>query len=194
MLWARWVSPCLVMAPPLGGFFMSAPDICTCLIYDILIFSIFPLIYIIAEGQAKTDPATIRAVKEWPIIVALKHLQRFLDFADFYRRFIHYSQVAKPLTHLTSTKVPFCWTPEADATYTKLKHLFTTALVLIHPDISKPFVVEVDASDTGVGAVLSQHSGPGSKQQPCAFFPHHLSPTESACNISGQTHSRRMSC
>lgn len=50
--------------------------------------------------------------------------------------------------------------------------------MLIHPDLSKQFVVEVDALDVGVGAVLSQCSGSAEKLQPCAFFSRCLSPAE----------------
>lgn len=64
-----------------------------------------------------------------------------------------------PLTRLTSL-MQFLWSPEAETAITKLKQLFTSAPVLIHPDPSQQFVVEVDALDTGVGAVLPQRRGP----------------------------------
>lgn len=135
--------------------------------------------YILAGGQVKTDPAKVKAVAEWPLPTSRKHLQGFLGFANFYRRFIrNYSQVAAPLTRLTSSKLPYHWSPEADAAFSRLKELFTSAPVLIHPDHSKPFVVEVDASGVGVGAVLSQRSGSSAKLQPCAFFSRRLSPAE----------------
>lgn len=127
----------------------------------------------------KTDPAKVKAVTEWPTPTTRRLLQRFLGFANFYRQFIrNYSLVAPPLTRLTSTKLPFHWTPEAEAAFNKLKTLFTTTPVLIQADPTLPFVVEMDASDVGVGAVLSQRSGPSAKLQPCAFFSRRLSPAE----------------
>ena len=69
-----------------------------------------------------------------------------------------------------SLLVPFCWTPEAEQAFCKLKTLFTSAPILVHPDPSLQFIVEVDASDTGVGAVLSQRSSQDQKVHPCAFF------------------------
>lgn len=127
----------------------------------------------------KTDPAKVKAVVEWPVPTLRKLLQRFLGFANFYRRFIrNYSQKAAPLTRLTSSKLLFIWSQEADAAFSKLKELFMSAPVLIHPDLSKQFIVEVDASDLRVGTVLSQCSGPAEKLQPCAFFSRRLSPAE----------------
>lgn len=133
--------------------------------------------YIIESGQYRTDPSKIKAVVEWPKLS--KQLQRFLGFANFYRRFIKdVSRVAAPLSKLTSTLSPFSWSPEADSAFLQLKTLFPSAPVLIQPDSSRQFIVEVDASDTGVGAVLSQRVEPHHKLHPCAFFSSGVSPAE----------------
>lgn len=50
--------------------------------------------------------------------------------------------------------------------------------MLVQPNSALQFIVEVDASDTGVGAVLSQRSGPDQKLHPCAFFFRKLTPAE----------------
>ncbi|XP_023868962.2 cell division cycle protein 27 homolog [Salvelinus sp. IW2-2015] len=71
-------------------------------------------------------------------------------------------------------KVPFTWSPAADRVFQDLKHRFTTAPILVHPDPSRQFVVEADASDVGVGAVLFQRSSLDLKLHPCAFFSHRL--------------------
>ena len=64
--------------------------------------------FVVQRGQLQADPEKVRAVSEWPVPTTRKQLQRFLGFANFYRRFIRdYSRVAAPLTQLTSTKVPF---------------------------------------------------------------------------------------
>ncbi|XP_054608715.1 uncharacterized protein LOC129167989 [Dunckerocampus dactyliophorus] len=89
--------------------------------------------FIVEQGQLSPDPAKIQAVVDWPAPTSRKLLQRFLGFANFYRRFIrNFSLVAEPLTKLTSVKVPFVWTPEADSAFNRLKSLFTTAPVLTH--------------------------------------------------------------
>ncbi|KAI4805924.1 hypothetical protein KUCAC02_010517 [Chaenocephalus aceratus] len=135
--------------------------------------------FIVDKGQLRTDPAKVQAVTEWPTPSNRKQLQRFLGFANFYRRFIRdYSRVAVPLTKLTSVKLPFEWSPAAEAAFVKLKCLFSTAPVLSHSDPGVQFVVEVDASDSGVGAVLSQRSPADQKLHPCAFFSRRLTPAE----------------
>ncbi|KAI3375212.1 hypothetical protein L3Q82_021717 [Scortum barcoo] len=102
------------------------------------------------EGCVQADPAKVRAVAEWPIPTNRKLLQRFLGFANFYRRFIrNYSQEAAPLTALTSPSRPFVWSEEAEKAFNRLRTLFTTAPVLVQPDPAQQFVVEVDASDIG---------------------------------------------
>ena len=135
--------------------------------------------YIISQGRVEADSGKIEAVVKWPAPTTRRELQRFLGFANFYRRFIrNFSKVAAPLSRLTSVNIKFFWTPEANEAFLKLKSLFTSAPILIQPDSEKQFIVEVDASDTGVGAVLSQTAGSNNILHPCAFFSRRLSPAE----------------
>lgn len=135
--------------------------------------------YVIAEGNVQMDPGKVKAVVDWPQPMSRVHLQWFLGFANFYRRFIQdYSTLAAPVSALTSLKVSFEWSPAVDKAFVDLKHRFTTAPILIHPDPSRQFVVEVDASDVAVGAILSQRSSQDQKLHPCAFLSHRLNPAE----------------
>ncbi|KAK3510435.1 hypothetical protein QTP70_006850 [Hemibagrus guttatus] len=132
--------------------------------------------YIIDRSGIRMDERKVIAVKNWPIPTSVKELQRFLDFANFYRRFIQgYSSITSPLTSpLENKPKSLSWTPVATQAFETLKTAFTTAPLLTHPDPDLPFVVEVDASTTGVGAVLSQQQGNPHKLHPCAFFSHKL--------------------
>ncbi|KAJ8332185.1 hypothetical protein SKAU_G00428350 [Synaphobranchus kaupii] len=135
--------------------------------------------FIIEEGSIRADPAKIKAVTEWPQPTSRKHLQQFLGFANFYRRFIrNYSVIAAPLTKLTSTAFSFCWNSEAQLAFERLKTRFSSAPILCHPDPTRQFTIEVDASDTGVGAILSQRAALDNKLHPCAFFSRRLSSAE----------------
>ncbi|KAK3515182.1 hypothetical protein QTP70_009592 [Hemibagrus guttatus] len=121
----------------------------------------------------------ITAVTEWPRPTTVKELQRFLGFANFYRHFIrNYSITAAPLTSLLKGKPSrLKWTENATQAFTNLNS-FTTTPILKHPDPNLPFVVEVDASDSGIGAVLSQRHGQPGKLFPCAYFSRKLMDAE----------------
>ena len=120
--------------------------------------------YIIGKGNISMDSDKVSAVTAWPIPDSRKQLQRFLGFAHFYRRFIRgYSTVAAPLTALTSSKVPFLWSPAADTAFRALKARFTSAPILQMPDPERQFVVEVDASDVGEKLRHREHGASGSK-------------------------------
>ncbi len=143
--------------------------------------------HIIAAEGIKADPAKVRAVAKWPIPDSRKALQRFLGFANFYRRFIrNFSLVAAPLMALTSPKVPFRWNSQAQEAFDVLKSRFISAPVLCLPDPERQFIVEVDASEVGVGAVLSQRSPRDEKVHPCDFFSHRLSPAERNYDIGNR--------
>ncbi|KAI5086841.1 hypothetical protein C0J45_23240, partial [Silurus meridionalis] len=125
------------------------------------------------------DPTRVQAIRDWPTPTSRRHLQRFLGFANFYRRFIKgYSSVAAPLHLLTSSLRSFFWGPEAEEAFLELKRRFTEAPILIFPDPVRQFVVEVDASGVGVGALLSQVCPEDNRLHPCAFFSRRLSSSE----------------
>uniref|UniRef100_A0A8C1UQM8 Gypsy retrotransposon integrase-like protein 1 n=1 Tax=Cyprinus carpio TaxID=7962 RepID=A0A8C1UQM8_CYPCA len=143
--------------------------------------------HIISVEGICMDPAKVEAVSDWPTPGNRKSLQSFIGFANFYRRFIrNFGQVAAPLTALTSTKKPFCWSLAAQAAFDELKKRFSSAPILITPDPTRQFIVEVDASEVGVGAVLSQRSPLDNKLHPCAYFSHRLSPTERNYDIGNR--------
>ena len=135
--------------------------------------------HIIQKGAVRADSKKVQAVLDWERPADRTQLRRFLGFANFYRKFIrNFSQVAAPLNALTSVKVPFVWSPQAEEAFLTLKSRFTSAPVLIMPDPTRQFIVEVDASDSGVGAVLSQRDEADQKLHPCAFYSRKLSPAE----------------
>lgn len=88
---------------------------------------------------------------------SILHLQRFLGFANFYCRFIYnYSLIVQPFTSLLQSKPKtLSWNPDAGKAFCHFKELFCMAPLLSHPDPTQPFIVEVDASRTGVGVILS---------------------------------------
>ncbi|SPC60766.1 related to pol protein [Ustilago sp. UG-2017b] len=90
--------------------------------------------YIIKPTGIEMDPEKVRTVKEWPMPESIHDIQRFLGFANFYRRFIaHFARIAKPLTSLVKPMERFKkfeLPEEAQQAFHKLIQAFTSALQL----------------------------------------------------------------
>jgi hypothetical protein len=113
------------------------------------------LSYVISPDGIFMDKSKVETIQCWAIPSSIKDVQRFLGFANFYRRFIKgYSKITT--LFLTCKDKPFSWNPTVQAVFDTLKMAFTSAPILIHPDLAKPFIVETDASDFALGAILSQ--------------------------------------
>ncbi|CAJ0968468.1 unnamed protein product [Ranitomeya imitator] len=136
--------------------------------------------FIFTPSTIEMDPVKVQAIQDWIQPTSLKSLQKFLGFANFYRRFIcNFSSIAKPLTDLTKKGADLVnWSSAAVEAFQELKRRFCSAPVLCQPDVSLPFQVEVDASEIGAGAVLSQRGSDCSVMKPCAFFSRKFSPAE----------------
>ncbi|KAK1792647.1 hypothetical protein P4O66_012581 [Electrophorus voltai] len=136
--------------------------------------------FIFSHSTLCMDPAKVQAVESWPRPTSVRLIKCFLGFKNFYRRFVKsFSTIVAPLTALTrKASGRFCWSTEAQQAFKELKHRLITAPFLWLPNAELPFVVEVDASEVGVGAVLSQQSGEDKRLHPCAYFSWCLSPAE----------------
>ena len=80
-----------------------------------------------------------------------------MGLAGYYRKFIrNFSEIASPLTELTKKNRKFLWTENCNLAFEKLKDLLISAPILAYPDTEGSFVLDTDACDNGIGAVLSQ--------------------------------------
>lgn len=156
--------------------------------------------HIVSSDGVATDPSKVEAVKNWPLPTDLKSLRSFLGFCGYYRRFIaNYSAIVRPLTELTKGYAPAQikhklknknnqgyfkeaepfgerWDTSCTEAFNKIIHCLTHAPVLAFADPSKPYVLHVDASFKGLGAVLYQDEA--GRLRPVAFASRKLSPSE----------------
>ncbi|KAI2646146.1 Retrovirus-related Pol polyprotein [Labeo rohita] len=114
---------------------------------------------VVGNGQVRPIEAKIESICAFPVPANRRELRRFLGMAGYYRGFCqNFASIVAPLTDLISTKVPFEWTTVSQQAFDGAKALLASAPVLVAPDFSQPFCLAVDASETGVGAVLLQKS------------------------------------
>ena len=114
--------------------------------------------HVISAEGVSTDPAKIEAVQQWPVPSKVTDVRSFLGLASYYRRLIqNFAEIAAPLHRLTAkTTEKFKWSPDCDLAFSVLKEKLVSAPVLAFPCFDQEFVVECDASDYGLGAVISQ--------------------------------------
>ena len=121
--------------------------------------------HIVSSKGLTADPAKIQRVVDWPIPTTKREVQQFLGLVSYYRRFIrNCAQIAKPLHQLTEQSKSFSWTVECDQAFQRLREQLTTPPVLVFPDFTKEFMLDTDASDQGIGAVLSQIQSNGQER------------------------------
>ena len=121
--------------------------------------------HIISRDGVATDPFKTEKVTTWPTPTSVRETQQFLGFAGYYRRFVKdFAQVARPLHRLTERPTNFVWTTECQDAFDELRRRLTSAPILAYPNFSRQFVLDTDASDTGIGAVLSQIDGEGQER------------------------------
>ena len=140
--------------------------------------------HIVSSKGIETNPKKVEAVKNWTVPQTVTDVRSFLGFTNYYRRFIRgYAKVAKPLNTLVSghnanhKKASIEWTGECQVAFDKLKELCTSTPILAYANYKKPFQLQTDASDFGLGAVLYWRDDDNC-QRVIAFASHSLSNTE----------------
>ena len=113
--------------------------------------------HVVSENGIATDPAKTQAVADWPTPTTLKEVRSFLGLASYYRRFVKdFAQIATPLNALTRKGQTFTWTVDAQKSFDTLKIKLTSSPILAMPTDSCDFILDTDACDRSLGAVLSQ--------------------------------------
>ena len=129
----------------------------------------------IRAGEIKT-----KAIQDWKLPESVKQIKQFLGLCSFFRKTIpHFATIATPLTRLTRKGVYEKGTlpHEAMTAFYTLKKKLSNRPCLRPVDFSKEFIVTVDASTTGLGAILSQRDGM-KIESPCAYASRSLNDAE----------------
>ncbi|GFU76711.1 transposon Tf2-8 polyprotein [Trichonephila clavipes] len=107
----------------------------------------------------------------------VKQLLSFLQTCSWYRKFIaNFSEIARPLSHLTKKKAFWKWSEEEEKAFRTLKQCLVSPPILKQADFSKPFLIRTDASNYALGAVLLQ--GEDKEDHPVEFSSRLLNPAE----------------
>ena len=128
--------------------------------------------HLVGGGMVQPEAAKVEAVRNFPVPTTKKQVRTFLGLSGYYRRFIpQYASIALPLTDLTRKSSPneVIWTDVCDQAFLKLKSLLCSSPILASPNFQRPFVLQTDASDRGIGAVLSQEDE-DSVERPIAYY------------------------
>ena len=124
-----------------------------------------------------TDPEKIETVREWPVPTTQTEVRSFLGTASYYRRFVqNFGTIARPLHRLTEKNRPFLWTTECQVAFETLRKKLVEAPILAYPSSEEDFILDTDASATGIGAVLSQVQD--GVERPIAYASRGLSKSE----------------
>ena len=128
--------------------------------------------HVVGNGVVRPEQSKIEAVMNFPTPQTKKQVRAFLGVTGYYRKFIpSFATIAAPLTDLIRKNRPnqVIWTPSCDQAFARLKKLLCSDPVLKSPNFEKEFILQTDASDRGVGAILSQLDDNGD-EHPVAYF------------------------
>lgn len=133
--------------------------------------------YVIDQSGVHPDPEKVSSVDNYPVPRSIKDVRRLMGLAGWYRRFIpNFSTIMAPLSELTKKGRKFQWNDDAEKAMQQVKGILVSAPVLANPDYSKPFIIQTDASDLGMGGVLVQ--GEGAEERVIAYTSTKFSSTQ----------------
>jgi hypothetical protein len=121
---------------------------------------------LIDGNTLKIDPTKQKGIAEWPEkLTTLKQVRQFLGVVGYHWPWIEgFAHIARPLTNLQKKDVPFVWDDRCETAVQTLKRHVTSDPVLWQPDHTRPFILEVDASQYATSAILWQEDDKGKKR------------------------------
>ena len=152
--------------------------------------------HLLFGGKRKAAPSKLQAIKDWQpeMVKTITHLRGFLGLCQYYSTYVkNFAHIAAPLTEQLKNRSAqnrkILFTPDMISSFEALKHELLNNVVLDIADPSKPFVLEVDASDYAVGGVLSQKDSEGNLR-PVAFFSRKLEGSPGKGQVGWSVHEK----
>ena len=120
-----------------------------------------------AEGISATEEK-VEAIKKAPRPENSTQLRTFLAMINYHGKFIrNLSSILQPLNQLQKNQ-EFLWSPQCEEAFNKAKESLSSSHVLVHYNHSLPVILESDASQYGIGAVMF-HRFPNGYERPIAY-------------------------
>jgi hypothetical protein len=137
----------------------------------------------VSSDGVQTTSEKVKAVTEFKKPAKPDDIKSFLGLVNFYRPFIkNIAVMQQPLTNLLRDNQKWQWTEIEQKSFDDIKVALTTAPVLGLPDYTKPFILTTDASDLGIGAILSQKQE--GKERVISYFSRPLNKAEKNYSIT----------
>lgn len=116
--------------------------------------------HVVGKDGVRANPSLVQDVEKWPVPQNLKELQAFLGLTNYYCRFVQgYADIARSLHNLTRKGVTYHWKAEQEVAFGALKKALTTTPILAYPLAEGRMILDTDAANFSIGAVLSQEQG-----------------------------------
>ena len=115
--------------------------------------------HVVGNGVLQMEDDKLNKIRDAAAPKTKKQVRAFLGLAGYYRKFIpSFAEVAAPLTDLTKKGLPnqVKWEDAQDQAFKSLKDQLTQSPILRLPDFNRQFILQCDASETGIGAALLQ--------------------------------------
>ena len=113
------------------------------------------------ENGIAVQPNKTKVIEEWKQPTNITELRAFLGMVNYYHKFVsRMAMIAGPLNELLRKDHVWNWSHREEESFNELKKAISTAPVLRIPDTMKNFTIQVDASNTAIGAVLTQDEHP----------------------------------
>lgn len=120
--------------------------------------------YVVNASGLMVDPEKVEAILKIPTPSNVTEVRRIVGLASWYRRFVpNFSTIVAPITTLLRKNQRFCWDDNCEEALNAIKSHLVTAPILSCPNFDIPFSIQTDASDYGLGAVLTQMTEEGEK-------------------------------